>query len=150
MVQFYVGGWKHRVVWGAHEKIGWGKVNTHERVDMGPLPDKGKWVRLEFSAAKVGLKPGHKVTGYAFTQFSGKMGWDHFGVESTTNPAKDPTLSWKAWKEQGEGVRNKDLTDDLRKRFNNKDTRHNRLPWKMSNKEWLINTDIFVTRNRFP
>ena len=120
MVQFYVGGWKHRVVWGAHEKIGWGKTNTHERVDMGPLPEKGKWVRLEFPAAKVGLNPGHKVTGYAFTQFSGKMGWDHFGIESTTNPVKDPTLSWKAWKGQGEGVRNKDLTDDLRKRFKGK------------------------------
>ena len=120
MVQFYVGGWKHRVVWGAHEKIGWGKVNTHERVDMGPLPEKGKWVRLEFPAAKVGLKPGHKVTGYAFTQFSGKMGWDHFGIESTVNPAKDPTLSWQAWKGQGEGIRNKDLTDDLRKRFKGK------------------------------
>jgi hypothetical protein len=120
MVQFYVGGWKHRVVWGAHEKIGWGKVNTHERVDMGPLPEKGKWMRLEFPAAKVGLRPGHKVTGYAFTQFSGKMGWDHFGIESTVNPAKEPTISWRAWKGQGEGIRNKDLTDDLRKRFKGK------------------------------
>ena len=117
MVQFYVGGWRHRAVWGAHEKIGWGKVNTHERVDMGPLPEKGKWLRLEFPAAKVGLKPGHKVTGYAFTQFSGKMGWDHFGIESTINPSKDPTLSWEAWKGLGEGIRNKDLTEDLRKRF---------------------------------
>jgi hypothetical protein len=120
MVQFFVGGWKHRAVWGAHEKIGWGKVNTHERVDMGPLPEKGKWVRLEFPAAKVGLQPGHKVTGYAFTQFSGKMGWDHFGIASTTDPAKDPTFSWKAWKGQGEGARNKELTDDLRKRFKGK------------------------------
>jgi len=120
MVQFYVGGWRHRAVWGAHEKIGWGKANTHERVDMGPLPEKGKWVRLEFPAAQVGLKPGRKVTGYAFTQFSGKMGWDHFGIESTTNPAKDPTLSWQTWKGQGEGVRNKDLTEDLRKRYKGK------------------------------
>ena len=140
MVQFYVGGWKHRVVWGAHEKIGWGKVNTHERVDMGPLPEKGKWVRLEFSAAKVGLKPGHKVTGYAFTQFSGKMGWDHFGVESTTNPAKDPTLSWKAWKGQGEGVRNKDLTEDLRKRFKGKSpAKWNKTQEKELRRHWLTN-----------
>ena len=120
MVQFYVGGWKHRVVWGAHEKIGGGKENTHERVDMGPLPEKGKWVRLEFPAAKVGLKPGHEVTGYAFTQFSGKMGWDHFGIVSTVNPAKDSTYSWKAWKGQAEGARNKDLTEALRKRFKGK------------------------------
>ena len=120
MVQFYVGGWKHRVVWGAHEKIGWGKVNTYERVNMGPLPEKGKWVRLEFPAAKVGLKPEYKVTGYAFTQFSGKMGWDHFGIVSTTDPVKDTTLSWKAWKGQAEAARNKDLTEALRKRFKGK------------------------------
>ena len=140
MVQFYVGGWNHRVVWGAHEKIGWGKVNTHERVDMGPLPEKGKWVRLEFSAAKVGLKPGHKVTGYAFTQFSGKMGWDHFGIESTTNPAKDPTLSWKAWKGQGEGVRNKDLSEDLRKRYKGKvSAKWNKAQEKELRRHWLTN-----------
>ena len=140
MVQFYVGGWNHRVVWGAHEKIGWGKVNTHERVDMGPLPEKGKWVRLEFPAAKVGLKPGHKVTGYAFTQFSGKIGWDHLGIASTTNPAKDPTLSWKAWKGQGEGVRNKDLTDDLRKRFKGKaPAKWNKTQEKALRRHWLTN-----------
>ncbi|MBT5689703.1 MAG: DUF1553 domain-containing protein [Opitutae bacterium] len=140
MVQFYVGGWNHRVVWGAHEKIGWGKVNTHQRVDMGPLPEKGEWVRLEFPATKVGLKPGHKVTGYAFTQFSGKMGWDHFGIESTTNPAKDPTLSWKAWKGQDEGVRSKDLTEDLRKRFKGKaPVKWNVTQEKQLHLHWLTN-----------
>ncbi|MBT3636126.1 MAG: DUF1553 domain-containing protein [Opitutae bacterium] len=140
MVQFYVGGWRHRAVWGAHEKIGWGKVNTHERVDLGPLPEKGKWVRLEFPAAKVGLKPGHKVTGYAFTQFSGKMGWDHFGIESTTDPAKDPTLSWEAWKGQGEGIRNKDLTDDLRKRFKGKaPSKWTEAQEKSLQRHWLAN-----------
>ncbi len=140
MVQFYVDGWNHRVVWGAHEKIGWGKVNTHERVDMGPLPEKGKWVRLEFPAAKVGLRPGHKVTGYAFTQFSGKMGWDHFGIASTTNPAKDPTLSWQAWKGQGEGVRNKDLTDALRKRYKGKaPDKWTKAQEKALRRHWLTN-----------
>ncbi|SVB10472.1 uncharacterized protein METZ01_LOCUS163326, partial [marine metagenome] len=140
MVQFYVGGWNHRVVWGAHEKIGWGKVNTHQRVDMGPLPEKGKWVRLEFPAAKVGLKPGHKVTGYAFTQFSGKIGWDHFGIASTTNPSKDPTLSWKAWKGQGEGVRNKDLTEALRKRYKGKaPDKWTKAQEKVLRHHWLTN-----------
>jgi hypothetical protein len=140
MVQFYVGGWKHRVVWGAHEKIGWGKVNTHERVDMGPLPEKGKWVRLEFPAVKVGLKPGHKVTGYAFTQFSGKIGWDHFGIASTINPAKDPTYSWKAWKGQAEGARNKDLTDALRKRYKGKEPdKWTKAQEKVLRDHWLAN-----------
>ena len=48
------------------------------------------------------------------------MGWDHFGIVSTVNPAKDPTYSWKAWKGQAEGARNKDLTEALRKRFKGK------------------------------
>ncbi|MCP4849446.1 MAG: DUF1553 domain-containing protein [Verrucomicrobiaceae bacterium] len=120
MLQFFVGGWNHRVVWGAHEKIGWGKVNTHQRVDMGSLPEKGKWVRLEFAADKVGLKPGTTVTGYALTQFSGTMGWDHFGISSTTDPAKDPAYSWQAWKAQPEATRNQDLSPDLQKRFKGK------------------------------
>jgi hypothetical protein len=120
MVQFYVGGWNRRVVWGAHEKIGWGKVNTHERVVMGSLPEKGKWVRLEFAADKVGLKPGTTVTGYALTQFSGTMGWDHFGISSTTDPAKDPAYSWQAWKAQPEATRNQGLSPELQKRFKGK------------------------------
>ncbi|MFP6872975.1 MAG: PSD1 and planctomycete cytochrome C domain-containing protein [Verrucomicrobiales bacterium] len=120
MVQFHVGGWNHRAVWGAHEKIGWGKVNTHQRVDMGSLPEQGKWVRLEFAANMVGLKPGTTVTGYALTQFSGTMGWDHFGISSTTNPSKDPAYSWQAWKAQPEGTRNKDLTADQQKLFKGK------------------------------
>jgi hypothetical protein len=35
MLQFYVNGWNHRAVWGDHEKIGWGKKGTHQRVVMG-------------------------------------------------------------------------------------------------------------------
>jgi len=140
MVQFYVGGWNHRVVWGAHEKIGWGTLNTYSRVHMGPLPEKGKWVRLEFSAAKVGLKPDLKVTGYAFTQFSGKMGWDYFGVSSTIDPAKDPTLSWKAWKAQNATVRNKDLTEDLRKRVKGKvPPKWSKAQEKELQRHWLVN-----------
>jgi hypothetical protein len=120
MVQFHVGGWNHRAVWGAHDKIGWGKVNTPERVVMGPIPEKGKWVRLEFAADKVGLKPGTTVTGYALTQFSGTMGWDHFGISSTTDPVKDPDYSWQAWKAQPEATRHKGLSPELQKRFKGK------------------------------
>lgn len=120
MVQFNVGGWNHRAVWGAHDKIGWGKVNTFERVVMGPIPEKGKWVRLEFAADKLGLKPGTTVTGYALTQFSGTMGWDHFGISSTTDPAKDPDYSWQAWKKQPETARHLELNPELQKRFKGK------------------------------
>ncbi|MCP3694735.1 MAG: DUF1553 domain-containing protein, partial [Planctomycetaceae bacterium] len=63
---------------------------------------------------------GTTVTGYALTQFSGTIGWDHFGISSTTDPAKDPAYSWQAWKAQPEATRNQDLSPELQKRFKGK------------------------------
>lgn len=114
MVQFHTGGWKHRAVWGNGDKIGFGKAGTIERVDMGPLPKAGEWVRLEVPAAKLGLKAGMKVDGYAFTQYGGTVSWDRLGVAAETNPAKDPGWSWKIWLEQNQGKRNDQLPDALR------------------------------------
>jgi hypothetical protein len=114
MVQWNVGGWKHRAVWGAHEKIGWGKVGTHERVDMGALPKTGEWVRLEFPAKKVGLTGGKKVTGFALTQFDGKMTWDHFGLSHTVDTAGNPAWSWKTWVDKYQGKNVKELPLKLR------------------------------------
>ena len=114
MIQFHTGGWKHRAVWGNGDKIGFGKAGTIERVDMGPLPKAGEWVRLEVPAAKLGLKAGMKVDGYAFTQYGGTVSWDRLGVAAETNPAKDPGWSWKVWLEQNQGKRNDLLPDALR------------------------------------
>jgi hypothetical protein len=114
MIQFHTGGWKHRAVWGNGDKIGFGKPGTIERVDMGALPKSGEWVRLEVPAAKLGLKAGMKVDGYAFTQFGGTVAWDRLGVTAETNPAKDPGWSWKVWLEQNQGKRNDQLPDALR------------------------------------
>ncbi|MFT5124776.1 MAG: hypothetical protein ACI97B_003414 [Verrucomicrobiales bacterium] len=115
MLQWHVKGWSHRAAWGAHDKIGWGKPKTHERVDMGPLPKTGEWVRLEVPAKDVGLTAGTKVTGFALTQFSGKMHWDHFGFTSTVEKAADPQWSWTLWKQQNAGKNVKSLPEDLRK-----------------------------------
>ncbi|MCB1206669.1 MAG: DUF1553 domain-containing protein, partial [Verrucomicrobiae bacterium] len=114
MVQFHTGGWKHRAVWGDGDKIGFGKAGTIERVAMGDLPKAGEWVRLEVPAAKLGLKAGMKVDGYAFTQYGGTVSWDRLGVSAETNPAKDPEWSWKVWLQQNQGKRNDRLPDSLR------------------------------------
>ncbi len=119
MLQFNNGTWEHRAYWGG-DKIDWGKKDSVSRRRMGDLPETGKWVRLEVDASQVGLKPGAKLNGWAFTQFDGKVYWDKAGVSSTTDPAKDSTLSWAAWKARKEGERNKDLTEALRKRFKGK------------------------------
>ncbi|MFK7735697.1 MAG: DUF1553 domain-containing protein [Pirellulaceae bacterium] len=97
MVQFHTSSWKNRVVWGDPSKINFGKEGTTEKVHMGELPASGEWVRLEFTADKVGLKPGSKVTGYAFTQFDGTMNWDALGTTATIDKANDPAWSWTAY-----------------------------------------------------
>lgn len=117
MVQFHSSGWKHRTVWGQADKIPFGKAETTEKKYKGDLPETGKWVRLEFTPQEVGLKPGTKVTGYAFTQFGGTIYWDHLGIEYTVDRATDPAWSWQVWSTQDQGKLRKDLPDNLRRQL---------------------------------
>lgn len=114
VLQFHIGGWNHRAVWGDAEKIPWGTLGTADKLPMGPLPDTGKWVRLEVAAAKLGLKPGTKISGYAFTQFNGTVTWDRLGVSGMVDNSKDPNWSWEVWKKQNQGKRNNALPEGLR------------------------------------
>lgn len=113
MVQFYVGGWNHRAVWGEEGAIPFGKVRTNEHVHLGALPEAGKWAKLEIPLEKLGLKAGMKVTGYAFTQFDGTVYWDHLSMTSRVDPAKDPQWSWSKWIEKNQGKRVEGLPNDL-------------------------------------
>lgn len=117
MVQFHTSSWKNRAVWGAQEKISFGKPNTTEKVHLGKIPETGKWVRLEMDANKLGLKGGTKVTGFAFTQFGGTVTWDKFGVQSISDPANDPAWSWDKWTKQELSVLRKDFTAAMRREF---------------------------------
>lgn len=117
MIQFHSSGWKHRAVWGEAERIPFGKPDSTEKRRKGDLPKTGEWVRLEFSAAEVGLKPGTKVTGYAFTQFGGTVTWDQLGIAHRIDKANDPSWSWQQWSSRDLGKLRKDLPDDLRRRL---------------------------------
>ncbi len=79
MLQWHSTNWLHRAYWGDNA-IPWGKDNSTERLKIGGLPKAGEWVRLEVPAAKVGLKPGDVVTGWAFTQQGGVAYWDRAGL----------------------------------------------------------------------
>ncbi len=114
MLQFNVGGWKHRAIWGAEEKIGFGKLGTNEKVHLGDLPKTGEWVRLAFDAKDLGLKGGTKIEGYAFTQCDGTVYWDRLGVESITDPATDENWSYTVWKKTNQGKNVPELPDTLR------------------------------------
>ncbi|MEY3458118.1 MAG: hypothetical protein RL215_1275, partial [Planctomycetota bacterium] len=53
MLQFNDGSWEHRAFWGA-DRIPFGSGDGENHRPMGPLPEAGKWVRLEVAAAHVG------------------------------------------------------------------------------------------------
>lgn len=117
MVQFHTKSWKNRAVWGDAEKIPYGAADTTERVAMGALPRTGEWVKLKFSAAKIGLTGGTVVTGFAFTQFAGTVSWDLLGISAVLNPAENPRYSWRAWLNRDFAKLRSDLTPAMRREF---------------------------------
>jgi len=98
MVQFNVNGqWALRAVWGDVNAIPYGLVGTPERVRAGDLPKPGEWTTLKYNLAGFQVKPDQKITGFAFTQAGGTVGWDKLVVQGEMNPAKDPAESFAAW-----------------------------------------------------
>jgi mono/diheme cytochrome c family protein len=116
MLQFNRNGsWDQRAVWGDQTATDWGKAGTKERFNAGPLPEKGKWTRLEIDAEKVGLKAGDSIAGFALTQFAGLVYWDKIGVAGKFDPASDPSRSFLAWWKSNVGKDVKDLPKELAK-----------------------------------
>lgn len=76
--------WEHRAYWGANN-IGRGTDGQSSRMRIGDLPHGGGWVYLEATASAVGLE-GKTVNGMAFTQYGGRVTWDHTG--KSTNPVQ--------------------------------------------------------------
>jgi len=97
MLQYHTDDWHNRANWGDEDAIPCGAKGTTEKVQMGALPEPGKWVRLEIDAVKLGLRSGTKITGMAFTQFDGTAYWDRAGLFSVDDPAENPELSFLAW-----------------------------------------------------
>lgn len=97
MIQFHTSGWSHRAVWGA-DIIDFGRKGTSERFVAGFLPEKGRWVKLEVSGPKMGLKAGMQVGGFAFTVHGGTAYFDRFGVLGREDPTTDPKASFLAWR----------------------------------------------------
>jgi hypothetical protein len=92
MLQWHVGGWEHRAVWGG-DHIPWGKPGTVSRHAMGSLPKAGEWVRLEVKAEEVGLSAKSVIRGWAFTQFDGTVYWDKAGIVSLESSQVERELS---------------------------------------------------------
>jgi hypothetical protein len=113
MLQYFKGGWLHRAVWGDYDAIQWGAAGTTQRVLIGPLPEAGRWIRLECPAEDIGLSAGDVVTGFAFTQFGGTVYWDRAGVSGCDDPARNPHRSFLAWWSENAGKDVPGLPADL-------------------------------------
>jgi hypothetical protein len=70
--------WEHRAFWGA-DQMKDGKSGSPSRWRVGDLPERGRWVRLEVPAAKVGLE-GKTLRGVAFKLFGGQASWGRTGT----------------------------------------------------------------------
>ena len=122
MLQFHVKGqWARRANWGDEDAITYGTKGTPEKLLAGPLPETGRWVRLEVSAEKLGLSQGTRVTGLSFTQFDGTAYWDKAGLLSVNDPATDPTLSFIAWEKSERPLGDKSTAPDPIKELLKKD-----------------------------
>ncbi len=97
MLQWHTsGGWTHRAYWGENV-IEWGANGTPERLRIGDLPAAKKWVRLDVPVARLKLKNGTIIDGWAFTQHGGTIYWDRAGI--ATQIAQDGQVfdSLPAW-----------------------------------------------------
>ncbi len=104
MLQWHTdAGWEHRANWGDKDVITFGKSGTPAKLQIGPLPKLGEWVRLEVNVASLQLKPGTTFDGLAFTQYGGSAYWDKTGVAYEENPATDPQQSQIAWEKANQG-----------------------------------------------
>jgi hypothetical protein len=70
-------GWEHRAYWGANLIVN-GTDGTASMFPAGALPAAGGWVRLDVSAAAVGLA-GDTLDGMAFTLYGGRATFDDAG-----------------------------------------------------------------------
>ena len=114
-LQFNDGSWEHRATWGADKCFLAGRDFEGNR-QKGPLPETGKWVRLEVTAAEVGLKPGVKLNGWAFTQFGGTVNWDQAGTVGAPQLSEEQKGSLAIWEHYQKTVNNT-APDNLDKIF---------------------------------
>ncbi len=89
------GSWNHRVRFGG-EAFGTGMPNG-ANFRAGDLPATGQWVRIEVALADVGLAPGAKLHGLAFTQVGGTVCWDAAGVRGQAARDDRAAVSLETW-----------------------------------------------------
>src|SRR5262249_42229374 len=96
MLQWHTNTWRHRAYWGDN-LISFGADNTDERRRLGPLPEVGKWARLEIPVKHVGLTPGITIVGWPVPQSGGTVYGDKAGINPQvpqSGGTYDPLSAW--------------------------------------------------------
>ncbi|HEU4889508.1 MAG TPA: hypothetical protein VFV49_16605 [Thermoanaerobaculia bacterium] len=92
MLQFHDGtSWNRRAYWGENLND-WGADSSVERRRMGPLPETGKWVRLEVPVSSMQMT-GMTVKGMTFTIYDGQAWFDRPGKVARVNLALNKPAS---------------------------------------------------------
>lgn len=90
MLNWKADNWEHRAYWGEN-LIAYGTDGTAGRRYMGPLPDAGRWVRLDVPASSVALE-GATLRGMSFSLYDGRATWDLTG-KAAAGPGGAPGTS---------------------------------------------------------
>ncbi|HYC60809.1 MAG TPA: carboxypeptidase regulatory-like domain-containing protein [Thermoanaerobaculia bacterium] len=85
LLEWNDGGWNRRAYWGEN-LIDYGGMHTVQRRRFGPMPEAGKWVRLEVPVSSMGMT-GMTLKGMAFTMYGGRAWFDRIAVASRVNLA---------------------------------------------------------------
>jgi hypothetical protein len=92
MLSFYDGQWR-RAYWGENLfPSDWGSDGATTRMRMGPLPELGKWVRLEVPVSIQGLED-RTITGGAYVLVDGRAWFDRAGKYSRVNLALNKQIA---------------------------------------------------------
>lgn len=100
MLQFNLSGepdaWTHRVYWGEDLP----ESNTDRAVvrkKIGPLPEKGKWIKLRVPAETIDIQPGTNIYGVSIAQNGGTGYWDDVGILTSVRQNDDHHYSLADW-----------------------------------------------------
>lgn len=92
-------GWEHRAYWGA-DRVKVGQADSPSRWHVGPLPEAGRWVRLEVPADKVDLAD-KSVRGMSFKLFGGQCYWSRTGAVRVRQQALLPVKTFAMHAQEG-------------------------------------------------
>ncbi len=103
MLQFNDGtDWSRRAYWGEN-LVDAGNAGTPQRRRLGPMPEGGKWVRLEVPVSAMEMQ-GMALKGISFGVVDGKAWFDRVGKAPRVNLALGKPTSMSSWL-RSDGVR---------------------------------------------